>query len=68
MLQPLISQGDKHLVTIATKTGTLTATANHPVRVDGTGWKNAEVKRPRFDAASFLSWKDASHAEEDRSE
>ena len=41
VITPIVGSGDKHLVDVVTDAGTWTATANHPIWVDGKGWTPA---------------------------
>ena len=41
VITPLTSAGDKHLIDVVTDAGTWTATAEHPIWVDGKGWTAA---------------------------
>ena len=41
VITPIVGAGDKHLVDVVTDAGTWTATANHPIWVDGKGWTDA---------------------------
>lgn len=41
VISPIVGSGDKHLVDVVTDAGTWTATANHPIWVDGKGWTEA---------------------------
>ena len=41
VIAPIVGSGDKHLVDVVTDAGTWTATANHPIWVDGKGWTEA---------------------------
>ena len=41
VIAPIAGTGDKHLVDIATDAVVWTATANHPIWVDGKGWTPA---------------------------
>ena len=41
VISPIVGSGDKHLVDVVTDAGTWTATANHPIWVDGKGWTDA---------------------------
>lgn len=41
VITPIVGTGDKHLVDVVTDAGTWTATANHPIWVEGKGWTPA---------------------------
>jgi RHS repeat-associated protein len=41
VIAPITGTGTKHLVEVVTDAGTWTATANHPIWVDGKGWTQA---------------------------